>query len=121
MFETYAERQKKLKGETPEVFTYDSISVVLRRQIVRIWTDAIGEPDSNGAYTVAYEFYRKMHKALAAEFGMPNLGDGRSNHYKSIVDFFCDKADTNQALDIIDFMFQMVVAVRNKPEWIHAY
>lgn len=42
IFDLFSKRQKKLRGEIPEIYTYDNISNELRVQIVHI----IKEPDS---------------------------------------------------------------------------
>ena len=42
IFDLFSKRQKKLRGEVPDVYTYDDIQSPLRVQIVHIWTDALG-------------------------------------------------------------------------------
>jgi hypothetical protein len=43
IFELFSKRQKRLRGETPDVFSYDGIPQSLRIQIIHIWRDAIGK------------------------------------------------------------------------------
>lgn len=42
--EIYSKRQKKLRGEFPDVYQYESIPEKLRVQIVHILIDAFGQP-----------------------------------------------------------------------------
>ncbi len=84
IFETYWKRQKKLRGELPDVYTYDEIPDALRVQIVQITMEAIG--DKNSYYTSRYSdniqhAYKKIVVILQKELGvfrLPHL----SNHYE---------------------------------------
>lgn len=42
IFKTFSKRQKELKGETKDVFTYNEIPDALRVQICHIWRDCMG-------------------------------------------------------------------------------
>ena len=39
----YPKRQKRLRGEVPDVYSYDALPKALRVQIVHIWRDALGD------------------------------------------------------------------------------
>ena len=43
IFSLFSKRQKQLRGEIPDVYTYDVIPQPLRVQIVHIWFDALGK------------------------------------------------------------------------------
>ena len=42
IFDLFSKRQKKLRGEAPDVYSYDEIPNALRVQIVHIWQDVLG-------------------------------------------------------------------------------
>ena len=42
IFELFSKRQKALRGDIPDVYTYDDLPNALRVQIVHIWSDALG-------------------------------------------------------------------------------
>ena len=41
VFDIFSKRQKKLRGEVPDVYTYDSIPEPLRVQIIHIWNGTL--------------------------------------------------------------------------------
>lgn len=44
VWELYSKRRKKELGQLPDVFTYDSVPLALRTQVVHMWAEAIGLP-----------------------------------------------------------------------------
>jgi hypothetical protein len=44
VFDIFSKRQKELRGELPDVYTYDQIPAQLRVQVVYIWGEALGTP-----------------------------------------------------------------------------
>ena len=42
VFDIFSKRQKRLRGEAPDVYKYDEIPPHLRVQIIHFWDDAIG-------------------------------------------------------------------------------
>jgi hypothetical protein len=47
IYDLYSKRQKKLRGEVPDVYTYDEIPEPLRVQILHIWQDTLGVEGSD--------------------------------------------------------------------------
>jgi hypothetical protein len=45
IFDLYSKRQKKLRGEVPDVYVYDDLPRKLRNQIVHIWLETLGKPE----------------------------------------------------------------------------
>lgn len=41
IFDLFSKRQKKLKGDVPDVYVYDNIPNALRVQIINIWYDSL--------------------------------------------------------------------------------
>jgi len=121
MFETYIERQKRLRGEKREVFLYDPIPAALRVQIIRIWRDAIGEPFVAGARTIAYDAYKEIHERIADEFGRDSLLGPQLDHYSSLTGYFEMVAKTEECLTIIEFAFNVIPTLQMVPDWFGAY
>ena len=42
IFDLFSKRQKRLKGDIPDIYTYDEIPNSLRVQIIHIWYDVLG-------------------------------------------------------------------------------
>lgn len=70
IFELFSKRQKKLRGEVPDVYQYEDIPQQLRVQIVHIIQDTIGRDKYGESARSSYEF---IHKALCKEYGVFTL------------------------------------------------
>ena len=65
IFDLFSKRQKRKRGELPDVYQYKEMSRNLRFQIINIWDDAFG-------YSQVYS-YQKICKVLRDEYGEPKL------------------------------------------------
>jgi|TARA_B110000211_G_scaffold232102_1_gene295051 hypothetical protein len=108
IFDLFSKRQKRLRGEFPEIYTYDNIPKHLRVQIIHIIKDAIGirkhgredEPEK------AYDF---IHKTLCREYGIFSLGDRYSkNDEDHVLNFLLSTEDTEKAIDVIELSFKFI-------------
>ena len=72
--ELYSDRQKKLRGEIPDIYQYEGIP--LRVQIVHIIKDTFGESTSifGGDYT-ALQLYKYINNTLCREYGVFTLNN----------------------------------------------
>lgn len=106
----FSKRQKRLKGEIPDVFKYDEIPKPLRVQIVHIMHDAIGE-DRDYSYEVN-DFYKNLHSILCREYGLFSLID--YGGYAPPVDreivekYFLGVPSVEKVLDIVELTFKYI-------------
>jgi hypothetical protein len=123
IIETFSKRQKRLKGEVLDVFTYDDIPISLRIQACHIWKKCLGlaqrhymerKMGGNPVYTT-------LHQELTAEFGLFSLGSTLQGDAAAIVDFFTQHANTEQALDIIEMSFRFAVNGNSDQRWIEEW
>jgi hypothetical protein len=69
----YSKRQKKLRGEVLDVYTYDEIPTSLRVQIIHIWYESIGNfPHQDIAWEAVHrsETYGDIVRKLRREYGL---------------------------------------------------
>jgi hypothetical protein len=59
VFDLYSKRQKRLRGEVPDVYKYDDIPKEFRVQVIHIWEDAIGNIRETGEGMDAYKYFNK--------------------------------------------------------------
>lgn len=108
IFDLYSKRQKRLRGEVPDIYTYDKIPQNLRVQIVHIIRDAIGEHnyyDTNEPQKV-YEF---IHDTLCREYGKFTLGKGYNEiHQEQVLDFLLQTQVTDEVIDVIELSFKYI-------------
>lgn len=80
IFDLFSKRQKRLRGEIPDVYVYDGLPPPLRVQIVHIWKDS---------FTLTH--YKFIVDTLCREYGVFCLAE--TNNYerdyrKELLKFF---------------------------------
>lgn len=86
VFDLFSKRQKRARGEMPDVYAYDELPQPLRVQIVHIVSDAFGT-DNYGSDQAeqAYEFVKQT---LCREFGVFELVKFSKSDQESVFNFF---------------------------------
>lgn len=107
IFDLFSKRQKRLRGEVPDIYTYDQIPATLRVQIVHIIRDAIGEDKNyNRKPEKVYEF---LHDTLCREYGKFSLGKGyNESHKEQVLNFLLQTTKTDEVLDVIELSFKYI-------------
>ncbi|HGF3686388.1 TPA: STM4504/CBY_0614 family protein, partial [Acinetobacter nosocomialis] len=100
----FSKRQKKLRGEIPDVYQYDIVPYTLRVQVVHIIRDVLGNDSSPGAE----ELYEVIHKILCKEYGKFSLGGYRDSDEDAIFNFFLSEDNYEYCLDIIEVFFKFI-------------
>lgn len=90
IFDLFSKRQKRLRGEMPDVYVYDGLPHPLRVQIVHIWKDTLT--------LTRYEF---IVDTLCREYGVFRLAEtdniyGR-NHRQELFEFFLKEENFEKA------------------------
>ena len=86
IYDLFSKRQKRARGEVPDVYVYDNLPQPLRRQIVHIVRDTFSnfyrsDPDN--------EAYRFVNKTLLKEYGSFELIKNATYDQKAIFDCNC--------------------------------
>jgi hypothetical protein len=107
IIDLFSKRQKRLRGEIPEVFTYEQIPNNLRVRIVHIIRDVIGEdPFENKKIDPVYEF---LHKALCREYGTFSLSSNYNNsNEQQVLDFLLQTDENEKVIDVIELTFKYI-------------
>jgi hypothetical protein len=122
VFEIFSKRQKKLRGEVPDVYTYDTIPEPLRVQIIHIWNDTLGSPEDY-AYSrpLTLRAYRLIVEALCREYGVFLLGGkeihGERNYLLDLGHFLLAERGPEKALDAIELSFRVIDGITRT--WSH--
>lgn len=112
IIDIFSKRQRKLRGELPDVYTYDNLPNALRVQIIHIIRDAIGVDHygSNHA-SHAYEF---INNTLCREYGLFQLTSHSRSLDEAVFNFFLAEESVEKALDVIELSFKIIdTFVRN--------
>ena len=97
IFDLFSKRQKRLRGEMPDVYVYDDLPHPLRVQIVHIWRDTLRH----------YEF---IVNTLCREYGVFFLAetDYPRDYRKELFDFFLNEKNIEKVLDAVELSFQVI-------------
>ena len=118
--ELFSKRQKRLRGEVPDVYRYETIPPELRVQVVHIWRDVWGKETTSTAYGHrshfnAYRVYKEIHDVLCREYGVFALGEEDDLDVR-VGNFLLSTEDTEKVIDVIELSFQCIDRVaRNEP------
>lgn len=105
VFDLFSKRQRRERGEVPDVYTYDNLPNKLRVQIVHIVRDAIGR-DNYG--DKAAEAYDVVNRALCKETGVFQLVDRASSNMEAVFNFFLAEKSTERALDVVEILCKYI-------------
>lgn len=102
IIDIFSKRQKRIRGEAPDVYQYDNIPHQLRVQVIQILNDT-NDRD--------YYVYERIHKVLSREYGVFTLSTRITRAYaynESVQDFFLSVSDVEKALDVIELLCQQL-------------
>jgi hypothetical protein len=112
IFNLFSKRQKRLRGEVPDVYTYDSIPDPLRVQIVHIWDGSLGDEGTYyNHYNKVKATYRQLVKILCREYGVFRLTDAcydPRDYRKELISFLLQEQTTEKVLDAIEISFRAI-------------
>jgi Domain of unknown function (DUF7014)/AbiJ N-terminal domain 4 len=125
IYDLYSKRQKQLRGEVPDVYTYDNIPHPLRVQIVHIWQDTLGNPDQyanahrNASVSNAYKF---IVETLCREYGIFTLTRendyGNRNYFSELANFLLQEKDPEKTLDAIELSFRIINGITRNFDYL---
>lgn len=106
VFDLFSKRQRRARGEVPDVYVYDTLPHQLRVQIVHIIKDAFGV-DNYGRHT-AGKAYEIVKQTLCREYGLFELIERPRSDQDSIFNFFLQEQSSERALDVVDLCFKII-------------
>lgn len=116
----YSKRQKRLRGECPDVYQYDNIPIVLRRQIIMVCQNVIGKESNdfiNGYFAqsrLTTTLYNDIHNILCNEYGEFKLDSNSQTNSESIFNYFLHCNDYEKCIDIIELLLQHINLLHQK-------
>ena len=122
----FSKRQKVLRGEVPDVYTYDIIPNPLRVQIVQIWVSTLGnESEANNDNHQAGRAYQHIVEVLRKEYGVFTLPSFDPNkrygnlHFTELINFFLNERDAERVLDAVELSFRVIDHLARKVEYLY--
>lgn len=106
VFDLFSKRQRRARGEMPDVYTYDNLPQQLRIQIVHIIQDAFGVDHYN--MNKAQQAYKFAKTTLCREYGLFELIERPKSDEHSIFNFFLQAESVEIALDVVELCFKII-------------
>ena len=95
----FSKRQKRARGDVPDVYVYDTMPKFLRVQILHIIDDAFGV--DNYDCDNAKDAYEYVKEALCREYGMLELIKNPKSDKSSIFEFFLKEESNERTIDVV--------------------
>lgn len=124
ILDLFSKRQKKLRGDVPDVYSYTDMPGPLRAQIVHIWFDALGndkqywEGDVQAAYKLIVD-------SMCREYGIFRLPPANNysnrNFLEELVNFFLNEQDTERVLDAVELSFRVIDEASRERSYLNRY
>jgi len=115
IFELFSKRQKKLRGEVPDVYQYEDIPRSFRVQVVHIVRDTIGIEQRYNELT--NQVYTDIHKILCKEYGVFSLEQDANSNFSAIYNSFLNQKNHERCLDIIELSFKVIDTHVREQHW----
>jgi hypothetical protein len=112
VLDLFSTRRKKERGETTEVFLYDSLPKELRVQAMLIVHDGLGMSLSDGYATRAYDIYQQILDQLVWHLGRQRPAPGDLPQ-EILANFLLQETNVEHWLDAIELSCRMMQAVGN--------
>lgn len=124
IFDLFSKRQKRIRREVPDVYTYDKIPQQLRVQVVHIWQDALGSSkEYYNQHIQVFAAYKFIVETLCREYGVFELAtrNGRAdrNYHSELIDFVLSEQDCEKVLDAVELSFRIIN--RSTREYAYQY
>jgi len=122
ILDLFSKRQKRLRGETPDVYQYDEVPRALRVQLTQIIRDGIG-PTGNwhNKENALYEF---IHQAICREYGVYMLIPGRQfSDWEHVANYMLQAEDVEHVIDTVELCVRTIdtiVREEGRYEYRHA-
>jgi hypothetical protein len=117
LLDLFSKRQKRARGELPDVYVYDALPTALRVQIVHIIRDAMGS-DSYSGDNRSGRAYHALHEMLAREFGVFQLSN-KSDQKENLYDFILKEANVERVMDAVELSCRFIEAYGNDSSFVY--
>ena len=108
----FSKRQKRLRGEVPDVYQYDNLPHELRVKVILITSEAFGQTyyASGTHYSPngVDEIYALIDKTLRHEYGTLELVQNARTDRDAVESFFLETLEIEKAIDVIELLFQFI-------------
>ena len=101
----FSKRQKRSRGDVPDVYQYEHIPDELRVQVVQIIGSLrarVSEQYVSRYHRIPQSLYNMTHNILCSEYGRSSLGNRSDSGDSGVVHFFINTTKVEEAIDVIE-------------------
>eukprot|EP01098_Paradermamoeba_levis_P014734 TRINITY_DN7171_c0_g1_i1.p1 TRINITY_DN7171_c0_g1~~TRINITY_DN7171_c0_g1_i1.p1 ORF type:complete len:311 (+),score=-59.47 TRINITY_DN7171_c0_g1_i1:707-1639(+) len=111
----FFKRQKRIRGEMPDILRYDLIPANLRVQIIMLIKDSHNLASYDSSYADSQwitSYYQGIHEDLCRELGVFNLLNKNSRDYPAIIhEYIHTTEDIEILLSVVELAFQRMNSI----------
>lgn len=119
LLDLFSKRQKRARGEVPDVLFYDKLPNELRVQLVHIMTDVLGSAEETGYLSEVSATYKNIVSALRREYGVFELVKKpvheRHNFAVELFNFVLQEQSVERVLDAVELACRYIDEVARAP------
>ncbi len=120
ILDIFSKRQKKIRGEFPDVYSYDEVPIPLRVQIIYIVRDVF----EHVHYNAKGPYYESIERVLCREYGMLRLpiensvsgidvsvgaySAYRIDHEGALFEYLLQQEEIEKIIDVIELFFRFM-------------
>ncbi len=109
----YSKKQKELRGDIPDIYTYDILPQPLKVQIIHILNDTLGNQDqcSHSSQNNVYQVYKYIVEILCREYGRFQLTENSSRgqlKINELFNYFLEEENLDLGMDVIELCFKYI-------------
>jgi hypothetical protein len=109
VLDIFSKRQKRRRGEVPDVYVYDQLPGTLRVQVVEIIRDVFGTTVEHGQHSPGFRCYKAIVQILRREYGQFTLVDirHRDRYEEELFTFFMSVPEVDRAFDVVELAMRV--------------
>lgn len=117
IIDLFHKRQKRLRGEYPDVYQYEELPDKLKVQIVHMWKETMGEDYSGGQWNPSSDnrkYLETCYNILCKELGVFELNKDDTylgntvSYLQNISKYFLTEKNIEKALSVVELMVRFI-------------
>lgn len=115
VLDIFSKRQKRIRGEVPEVYKYDRLPNSFRVQVIHILEEVLGTLRGRDSFSEVAKTYDLIAGKLCREYGVFRLPSDSDpdNRFEELANFVLQEQDVERVVDAIELSF-VIISFRAK-------
>lgn len=107
----FSKRQKRIRGDVPDVYNYDEFPNPFRVQVIHIWKEVIGGENEIILRPEVKRIYDAIVSTLCREYGVFQLPNESRPHsrFEELANFLLQERNVDRVIDAIELSFRIVL------------